>query len=155
MILFFEFVDDRLELLDLVCEFLVVQKIAFVPQQNFRDLVSAMKDQLLQPHFRVVQGLFIGDVEYHASCFGKVEIIINDCSESLLSCGVPQLKSECGILIRNVFELVVHANGGLLGYILAIDVSKEKGTFADGRFADNDRFKRFDIETVQMTHVVV
>ena len=126
----------------------MVQEIAFVPHQNLWDFVSTVQYQLLQPHFGIVEGLFICDIKNNACGLGKVEVVINDGSESLLSGGVPQLKGEGRILIGDVFEFVIHTDGCFLRYVLAVNVTEKESAFTNCGFADNDSFKRFHIQTV-------
>jgi hypothetical protein len=85
LVLFFELIYYRFELLNLFLKFLRIQHIAFVAQQDFGNFVSTMEDQLLEPHFGIVQSILLSDIEYDACCFGKVEVIVDDGSESLLS----------------------------------------------------------------------
>lgn len=69
LILFFQFINYRFKFLNLFLQPLRVQKIRFVAQQNFRNLVTAMKHQLLQPHFSIIKRFFVGYIEYDTCGF--------------------------------------------------------------------------------------
>ena len=113
-----------------------------------------MIDQLLEPVLGIVEGVLVREVEHDYPRLREGEVVVDNCAVPFLTGRVPEFQVEGGVGVRDLFEAVVDADGGLLGVELAIDVADEQGALANGRPADDDCFVVFETCVLHLAHLL-
>ena len=74
----------------------------------------------------------IGDVVDKKDCMRTFVVSVGDCSKTLLTCGIPNLKFDVFVVRGNCFEAKVDSDGGHVVFVeLIVCESQEKAAFAD------------------------
>ena len=107
------------------------QQITLISQQNLRNLVPTVVNELLEPVLGVIEGVFVGKVEHNDPCLGECEVIIDNSSIPFLSGGVPELEVEGSVRMSDLFESIINTDGWFLRVELSINITNQKCTFSN------------------------
>lgn len=131
----------------------LIHHINFVGNENSCNITTSLLSHILQPLLNILKRLLGCHIINQYSSVRVPNIRGNERSESLLSCGVPQLKSHRLAIHRNAFRQKIYSNSWLrlishiylmVGWYLFIDKSLDYGCLSYGLIT-NENYLKFGV----------